>query len=93
MGFKAYEKAHQQALVALLNKTGNPLPEEVIDRVVAYWAHAGDYLSSGVVSPAQIAEAEAVLADVIRRLRGTKSKLPRSRAAALEDVIARLWRV
>ena len=42
---------------------------------------------------AQIAEADAALADAIRRLRGIKSKLPNSRAAALEDVIARLARV
>ena len=93
MGFKAYEKAHHQALVALLNKKGNPLPGDVLDRVVAYWAHAGDYFSAAVVDASQIAEADAVLADVIRRLRGAKSKLPISRAAALEDVIAQLARV
>jgi len=64
-----------------------------LDRVVAYWAHAGDYFSAAVVDASQIAEADAVLADVIRRLRGAKSKLPISRAAALEDVIAQLARV
>jgi len=93
MGFKAYEKAHRQNLVALLNKRGNPLPEELIDRVVAYWAHAGDYFSAGVVSAEQIAEADEVLAGASLRLREIKHKLPSSRAAALEDVIARLRRV
>ena len=66
---------------------------EALDRVVAYWAHAGDYFSAAVRDATQIAEADAALADVIRRLRRAKSKLPISRAAALEDVIARLARV
>ena len=69
------------------------LVEELIDRVVAYWAHAGDYFSAGVVSAEQIAEADEVLAGASLRLREIKHKLPSSRAAALEDVIARLRRV
>ena len=67
--------------------------QEIFPRVVAYWAHAGDYFSAAVVDAAQIAEADAALADAIRRLRRAKSKLPSSRAAALEGVIAQLARV
>ena len=90
-GFQAYEKAHAKALAATLaKKFPAHIPEEIFPRVVAFWAHAGFYVSAAAV--AEI-EANAALADVIRRLRRAKSKLPISRAAALEDVIARLRRV
>ena len=90
-GFKAYEKTHTRALAATLaKKFPAHIPEEIFPRVVAFWAHAGFYVSAAAV--AEI-EANAALADVIRRLRRAKSKLPSSRAAALEDVIARLERI
>ena len=62
------------------------IPEEIFPRVVAFWAHAGFYVSAAAV--AEI-EANTALAGNIRRQRQFKS----SRAAALEDVIARLERV
>ena len=86
-GFKAYEKAHARALAATLaKKFPAHIPEEIFPRVVAFWAHAGFYVSAAAV--AEI-EANTALAGNIRRQRQFKS----SRAAALEDVIARLERV
>ena len=79
--------------LAIKTRYCTTLVEELIDRVVAYWAHAGDYFSAGVVSAEQIAEADEVLAGASLRLREIKHKLPSSRAAALTDVIARLRRV
>ena len=42
-GFKAYEKAHRQALVALAAKTFPRLPVEVAAQVVAFAFHTGYY--------------------------------------------------
>ena len=45
-GFKAYEKAHTKALAATLaKKFPAHIPEEIFPRVVAFWAHAGFYVS------------------------------------------------
>ena len=42
-GFKAYEKAHRQALVALAAKCFPRLPKEVAAQVVAFAFHTGYY--------------------------------------------------
>ena len=45
-GLKAYEKAHTKALAATLAKKFPAyIPEEIFPRVVAFWAHAGSYIS------------------------------------------------
>ena len=50
-GFKAYEKAHTRALVAMLaRKFPGRIPEEIFPRVVAFWAHAGFYASAAAVA-------------------------------------------
>ena len=42
-GFKAYEKAHRQALVALAAKAFPRLPTDVAGHVVAFAFHVGYY--------------------------------------------------
>jgi len=42
-GFKAYEKAHRRALVALAAKCFPRLPTEVASQVVAFAFHVGYY--------------------------------------------------
>ena len=50
-GFKAYEKAHTRALAATLaKKFPAHIPEEIFPRVVAFWAHAGFYVSAAAVA-------------------------------------------
>ena len=50
-GFKAYEKAHTRALAATLaDKIPAHIPEEIFPRVVAFWAHAGFYVSAAAVA-------------------------------------------
>ena len=50
-GFKAYEKAHTKALAATLaKKFPAHIPEEIFPRVVAFWAHAGFYVSAAAVA-------------------------------------------
>ena len=50
-GFKAYEKAHTRALAATLaKKLPAHIPEEIFPRVVAFWAHAGFYVSAAAVA-------------------------------------------
>ena len=50
-GFKAYEKAHARALAATLaKKFPAHIPEEIFPRVVAFWAHAGFYVSAAAVA-------------------------------------------
>ena len=50
-GFKAYEKAHARALAATLaKKFPAHIPEEIFPRVVAFWAHAGFYISAAAVA-------------------------------------------
>ena len=48
---KAYEKAHTRALAATLaKKFPAHIPEEIFPRVVAFWAHAGFYVSAAAVA-------------------------------------------
>ena len=50
-GLKAYEKAHARALAATLaKKFPAHIPEEIFPRVVAFWAHAGFYVSAAAVA-------------------------------------------
>ena len=50
-GFRAYEKAHAKALAATLaKKFPAHIPEEIFPRVVAFWAHAGSYVSAAAVA-------------------------------------------
>ena len=50
-GLKAYEKAHTKALAATLAKKFPAyIPEEIFPRVVAFWAHAGSYVSAAAVA-------------------------------------------
>ena len=50
-GFRAYEKAHAKALAATLaKKFPAHIPEEIFPRVVAFWAHAGFYVSAAAVA-------------------------------------------
>ena len=50
-GFQAYEKAHTKALAATLaKKFPAHIPEEIFPRVVAFWAHAGFYVSAAAVA-------------------------------------------
>ena len=50
-GFKAYEKAHTRALASMLaTKFTARIPEEIFPRVVAFWAHAGFYISAAAVA-------------------------------------------
>ena len=50
-GFQAYEKAHTKALAATLaKKLPAHIPEEIFPRVVAFWAHAGFYVSAAAVA-------------------------------------------
>jgi len=50
-GLKAYEKAHAKALAATLaKKFPAHIPEEIFPRVVAFWAHAGFYVSAAAVA-------------------------------------------
>ena len=50
-GFQAYEKAHTRALAATLaKKFPAHIPEEIFPRVVAFWAHAGFYVSAAAVA-------------------------------------------
>ena len=45
-GFEAYEKTHSKVLAATLaKKFPAHIPEEIFPRVVAFWAHAGFYVS------------------------------------------------
>ena len=47
----AYEKAHARALAAMLaKKFPAHIPEEIFQRVVALWAHAGFYVSAAAVA-------------------------------------------
>ena len=50
-GFKAYEKAHTRALASMLaTKFPARIPEEILPRVVAFWAHTGFYVSAAAVA-------------------------------------------
>ncbi len=48
-GFKAYEKAHTQALATTFAKKFPFIPEEIFPHIVAFWAHAGFYESAAAV--------------------------------------------
>ena len=44
-GFKAYERAHLQALTKTLSpKLAHLLPPELVRKVVEHWIHAGCYV-------------------------------------------------
>ena len=50
-GFKYYQKHHTHALAATLaKKFPAHIPEEIFPRVVAFWAHAGFYVSAAAVA-------------------------------------------
>jgi hypothetical protein len=50
-GFKFYQKHHTHALAAMLaKKFPAHIPEEIFPRVVAFWAHAGFYVSAAAVA-------------------------------------------
>ena len=62
-GFKAYEKAHTKALAATLaKKFPAHIPEEIFPRVVAFWAHAGFYVSAAAIDalPRDVPRAPAI---------------------------------
>jgi len=42
-GFKKYEQKHREDLVAMLAPKLPQIPKDVIELVVNYWAHVGDY--------------------------------------------------
>ena len=50
-GFKYYQKHHTHALAATLaKKFPAHIPEEIFPCVVAFWAHAGFYVSAAAVA-------------------------------------------
>ena len=73
-GFKFYQKHHTHALAALLaKKFPAHIPEEIFPRVVAFWAHAGFYVSKAAVETMRAVEAEftslgRVVCPQVRRL-------------------------
>ena len=73
-GFKFYQKHHTHALAAMLaKKFPAHIPEEIFPRVVAFWAHAGFYVSKAAVETMRAVEAEftslgRVVCPQVRRL-------------------------
>ena len=42
-GFVPYERAHRASLAAIFVPKFPQLPEEIVPRIVAFWAHTGFY--------------------------------------------------
>jgi len=42
-GFVPYERAHRASLAAMFVPKFPQLPEDIIPRIVEFWAHAGFY--------------------------------------------------